>query len=193
MSSPIVSARNVEDLIAALATGERPKWLFFWGHTPAKDGSITKSCFSQWWNASFVVGEVTYPTAEHFMMAEKARLFGDEDVRAKILAAPHPRDAKMLGRHVANFDDESWNRARFEIVVEGNLAKFSQNEILKAYLLNTQDRVLVEASPVDSIWGIGLGSDSPDAESPDRWRGLNLLGFALMEVRAQLLMEAAGS
>jgi ribA/ribD-fused uncharacterized protein len=180
------SARDVESLIAAMTSGERPKWLFFWGHAASKDGSITKSCFSQWWHAAFVVDGETFFTAEHFMMAEKARLFGDEDIRSRILAVKHPREAKMLGRKVAHFDEAAWCAARFEIVVRGNAAKFCQHEDLKTFLLGTKDRVLVEASPVDKIWGIGLAGDSPYAETPNRWRGLNLLGFALMEVRERL-------
>lgn len=83
-------------------------------------------------------------------------------------------------------DDQSWTAARWEIVVRGNEAKFAQHPELRAYLAGTGDRVLVEASPVDRIWGIGLAHDDPAAENPELWRGLNLLGFALMEVRARL-------
>jgi hypothetical protein len=120
------------------------------------------------------------------MMAEKARLFGDEAIRQEILATTHPKQAKALGRQVANFDNDTWVKHRFEIVVQGNKAKFSQHESLRTFLHNTGKRVLVEASPVDKIWGIGLAEDHPDAIAPERWQGLNLLGFALMVVREQL-------
>ena len=116
-------------LLDQLAQDARVKYLFFWGSQPSRDGIITKSCLSQWWLADFVVAGVTYRTAEHRMMAEKARLFADEAALAQILAAP---------------------------------------------------------SPVDTIWGIGLGADSPDVQNPALWQGPNLLGFALMEVRDQL-------
>lgn len=123
------------------------------------------------------------------MMAKKAELFGDKEMAVKIVAAKSPAEAKDLGRQVKNFNEAIWNEKRFEIVVEGNFHKFNQNEDLKAFLLDTKKRVLVEASPVDKIWGIGLTAESDKAENPLLWNGLNLLGFALMEVRDQLRDE----
>jgi ribA/ribD-fused uncharacterized protein len=162
------------------------KFLFFWGHQPSKDGTITKTCFSQWWQSPFIVEGIEYKTAEHWMMAEKARLFGDEEILQKILVCKSPAEAKKLGRKVTNYQDEIWLDKRFEIVKEGNFYKFSQNELLKEFLLNTKERILVEASPVDNIWGIGMATDHPDIENIEKWEGLNLLGFALMEVRDEL-------
>ena len=104
----------------------------------------------------------------------------------KILKAKSPAEAKKLGRKVSNYDENIWVENRFEIVKAGNYLKFSQNEELKNYLLNTNNRILVEASPVDPIWGIGLAHDHADANYPEKWKGLNLLGFALMEVRDEL-------
>jgi len=173
-------------LLDQLAQGARVKYLFFWGHQPSKDGSITKSCLSQWWVADFKVDNFTYRSTEHWMMAEKARLFDDEATLARILAAKSPAEAKKLGREIGGFMPEVWEAHKYEIVKTGNLHKFSQNQELRRFLLSTNDRVLVEASPVDTIWGIGLAADSPDAENPARWQGPNLLGFALMEVRDQL-------
>ena len=120
------------------------------------------------------------------MMAEKARLFGAEDTRRAVLAARHPDEAKRLGRQIPGFDEAVWQAARFTIVVQGNAAKFDQHPPLREFLQASGTRVLVEASPVDAIWGIGLGQDHPDAANPAAWPGLNLLGFALMEVRRQL-------
>lgn len=162
------------------------KFLFFWGHQPNKDGKITKTCFSQWWLSSFKVEKVTYKTAEHWMMAKKAELFQDQEILEKILEADSPAEAKKLGREVRNYDDKIWLENRFEIVKEGNLHKFSQNKVLKEFLINTKERVLAEASPVDPIWGIGMASDHKDVMNPEKWKGLNLLGFALMEVRDEL-------
>ena len=179
--------KSTDELVRAMAAGLSPKFTFFWGHRPSASGSITKSCFSQWWHSPFTVDGVRYPTAEHYMMAAKARLFGDTETLGKILTASGPGQVKALGRSVDRFDENAWCAHRYDAVVEGNLAKFSQNAELKEFLLSTKRRVLVEASPVDRIWGIGLAEDSPDAERPQRWRGLNLLGFALMEVRERLV------
>lgn len=161
-------------------------FLFFWGHQPSKDGTITKTCFSQWWMSSFKVDEIEYKSAEHFMMAKKAALFGDFEIRNQIIKANSPADVKKLGREVKNYNDAIWLESRYEIVKTGNFYKFSQNPELKKFLLSTDEKVLVEASPVDAIWGIGLASDHKNANNPKEWKGLNLLGFALMEVRDEL-------
>jgi ribA/ribD-fused uncharacterized protein len=163
-----------------------PKYLYFWGHTPKQAGAVDKSCFSQWFPAAFEAAGDTYPTAEHWMMAEKARLFEDEAVRQRILGVRTPGEAKKLGRQVQNFDPARWDEVKFNLVVAGNFYKFSQHPALRDYLVTTGDRVLVEASPVDAIWGIGLAADHPDAAQPAKWPGENLLGFALMAVRDQL-------
>lgn len=178
--------RDLDSLLAAAARKEKLKYLFFWGHQRPASG-VNKSCFSQWYGAPFVIEGQRYPTAEHYMMAEKARLFGDDDTLHRILAAASAAEAKQLGRQVQRFDNEHWNAHRFPIVVRGNAAKFSQHSELRDFLLGTGQRVLVEASPVDRIWGIGLAEDDPHAENPREWKGLNLLGFALMDVRSQLL------
>lgn len=181
-----VDARNVTSLRHAIEQGETPKYLFFWGHRPSRDGSVTKSCFSQWFEAPFSLDGQAYATAEHFMMAGKARTFDDLATLEQVHAARTPAEAKALGRKVAGYDDARWNAVRFEIVVQANLAKFSQNAALRDFLLNTGEQVLVEASPVDRVWGIGLAADDPAALVPATWQGENLLGFALMEVRHRL-------
>lgn len=178
--------RDWDALKAAVAGGAQPKYIFFWGHRPQKDGSIGKGCFSQWWPSPFEVEGVEYASAEHYMMAEKARLFGDEVSRSAILRAATPAEAKKLGAQASGFVEETWRQHRFDIVVAGNLARFTQNADLGEFLRNTGERVLVEASPVDRIWGIGLAEDDPRCQRPEQWQGLNLLGFALMEVRSRL-------
>lgn len=120
------------------------------------------------------------------MMYRKAQLFGDSDAAHGILEAGNPGKAKAIGREIRGFDQELWNDHRFEIVVAGNLAKFDSDPMLRDFLLGTGKRVLVEASPVDKIWGIGMAQDNPSCENPNLWKGLNLLGFALMEVRDRL-------
>jgi ribA/ribD-fused uncharacterized protein len=163
--------------------GMEHEFLFFWGHTQKKEGLIDKSCFSQWFPSPFTVDGVIYPTAEHWMMAKKAEKFNDIEIKQHILESETPAIAKKLGRKVKNFDDEKWSKACFDIVVEGNINKFSQRAELRRFLLNTGNRVIAEASPGDAIWGIGLSQDNPKAINPSTWRGKNLLGFALMEVR----------
>ncbi len=128
--------------------------------------------FSQWYPAAFEVDGERYATAEHYMMAEKARLFGADGIRRQILQAGSPKQAKALGRQIVGFKDEVWNAHRFDIVCRANFAKFSQHADLKAFLLQTGNRILVEASPVDSIWGIGLAQDDPHAENPLQWQGV---------------------
>ncbi|MFD3512240.1 NADAR family protein [Streptomyces sp. NPDC058657] len=176
----------IEELAAQVKGGSRVRFLLFWGHRPRPDGSLGPSIFSQWWESAFTVDGVRYATAEHWMMARKAELFGDEEALAAVLAASSPAAAKKAGRLVRGFDNAVWERERFGVVVEGSVHKFGQHPELGAYLLGTGSRVLVEASPVDRIWGIGLTADDPRAQDPAQWRGLNLLGFALMEARERL-------
>ena len=127
-----------------------------------------------------------YRTAEHWMMAEKARLFGDAEAEVAAIDAANPALAKAAGRTVRDFDDTVWDRERFEIVVRGNTHKFEAHADMREFLLRTGSRVLVEASPRDRVWGIGMGARNENAENPAAWRGLNLLGFALMEARERL-------
>ena len=180
------SPRSVNDLCRLEQMGQCPEFLFFWGHQPRRDGRIGPGCLSQWWPAPFTVDRITYPTAEHFMMARKARIFGDEHMVSRILEAPSPAAAKALGREVHGYDEQLWEANRYGIVVEGNAAKFGQDPALRAYLVTTAGRVLAEASPSDRVWGIGLAADDVRAGQPSSWKGLNLLGFALTEVRESL-------
>ena len=123
------------------------------------------------------------------MMAEKARLFNDKEVEEKIMECEYPKKIKALGRTVKNFNEDIWNDNKYDIVLRGNYAKFSQNEELKKFIINTKNRVLVEASPYDSIWGIKMSYEDNNIENPHCWQGKNLLGFALMEVRDKLIEE----
>lgn len=182
MRIPMHDAQLLEDLRRRFNAGEKLKYVFFWGHQRGK-GGVTASCFSQWYSAPFVVDGQRYPTAEHFMMAEKAALFGDYQTRTQVLQAASPGAAKALGRQVRGFDEATWVENRFSIVVRANTAKFAQNKELSHFLQQTGSRILVEASPVDRIWGIGIAQESEKVNNPNLWRGLNLLGFALMHVR----------
>lgn len=151
-------------------------FLFFWGNDNRKP-------FSQWQPSAFTTGEYTFPTAEHWMMLQKALLFGDEESAKIIMSDPDPSEAKKQGRLVKGFDPIKWDEVKYDLVVEGNVLKFTQNPDMNKKLLDTEDKVLVEASPYDKIWGIGMASIDVDAKNPAKWRGENLLGYALMEVR----------
>lgn len=177
-----------EDIIALKKRSreETFEYIFFWKAELGTDGSLGPGCLSQWWPASFMVGDQLFPTAEHFMMYSKATLFGDHETASRILDVESPKDAKELGRQVRDFDSQLWHEHRFAVVLRGNLAKFSQNEELKDYIFSTGETVLVEASPVDAIWGIGLSEEAARAVSPSEWKGTNLLGFALMRTRSLL-------
>ncbi|HEX9063368.1 MAG TPA: NADAR family protein [Clostridia bacterium] len=178
---------SIEDLKKDSKKGKSIKYLFFWGHQPSHDGSITKTCLSQWWKSDFTIETDTYCCMEQYMMAEKARLFEDDEVLNEIMESKHPKQIKELGRKVKNFNEKVWEQKRYSIILNGNYAKFIQNERLKEFLLGTKNRVLVEASPYDKIWGIGKSADDEHINNPLEWKGLNLLGFALMEVRDELL------
>lgn len=160
-------------------------FLYFWGHQEPY-GIVTKACLSQWYPCSFYVDGIYYNCAEQYMMAEKARIFGDESARQKILAATDPLKMKKLGRQVKNFDAKIWDNVAPVIVVRGNLAKFGQNPSLLNFLLSTGSKTLVEASPYDTIWGIGMTEAQAQNSYPHIWCGTNKLGFSLMDVRDEL-------
>ncbi|NHR04948.1 NADAR family protein [Chromobacterium haemolyticum] len=181
-----MAIRTVSELRKRAAAGETLDFLFFWGHRPKHEDGVCKSCLSQWFPVGFELDGVSYASAEHYMMAEKARLFEDAEIRSRILAAATPAEAKALGRQVRGFDSALWQQCCCEVVMRGNLAKFEQNPALGDFLRSTGDAILVEASPVDCVWGIGWAEDDPQARLPDMWDGSNLLGFALMEVRERL-------
>lgn len=156
-------------------------FVFFYG---------SSEIYSNWYKIGFTVEGVRYANTEQFMMAEKARIFLDNETLAKIMREPDPYKVKKLGREVKNFSEATWITHRDDVMYRGCLAKFSQNEKLKATLLATGNRELVEASPYDEIWGIKLGENAPGILNRANWKGLNLLGIALMRVRDTLSQTA---
>ena len=164
-------------------SAKKLKFVFFWKPNAEV---VDESCFSQWQPSPFSVDADEYYCAEQYMMAEKARLFGDEEVEEEIMNTHDPKLMKALGRKVRNFDPQVWDKAKYSIVLNGNYYKFTQNKAMMDFLLSTGDKILVEASPLDTIWGIGLSKDNEKAQNIAAWRGKNLLGFALMEVRDEI-------
>lgn len=161
------------------------------------------SPFSQWYRVSFLVDRATgraahrhdgysgamYNCAEQWMMHSKAMLFNDHATATKILLSDHPREQKALGRKVKGFNETVWRQRREVIVHTGNREKFTQNPELLELLLATQGTTLVEASPHDRVWGIGLEESDPRAQHPSKWQGQNLLGKMLTRLRNELLLE----
>lgn len=157
--------------------GEIFDFLFFWH---------SRSYLSNWYTLGFIVDNIEYWCVEQYMMAEKARLFQDYNILKKIMLSDNQKEIKTLGRKIQNFNQGLWDLTKKDIVFKGNLAKFSQNPELKNYLLLTGNHILVEASPYDKIWGVGLDAKDIRIGNPNYWEGLNLLGFVLMDVREQL-------
>lgn len=159
------------------ATGQE-KFTFFW-----------KGPYSNWHLRSFEVDRIVYSCGEQWMMAEKARLFGDKAAERKIMASANPKEQKALGREVTPFDEDVWNANARAIVKRGRIAQFSQHPDMLEALLATEGTTLVEASPYDQIWGIGLRQTDPRALSRSTWRGTNWLGEVLTEVREELALR----
>jgi len=151
---------------------EKEEFELFW-HGP----------FSQWHPCTFKVNGVEYCSAEQYMMAQKALLFGDTAVHADIMAEQDPKQIKKYGRLVSNFNKELWDKHRFTIVLGASIAKFTQNPDLKKILMDTELKTLVEASPLDNIWGIKLAADDYRATDRTKWKGINLLGQVLTMTR----------
>ena len=181
-AAPLTRRYNHDVVRGMLLENPSKEIIYFWGHTQYV-GKVTKTCLSQWYDCGFEVNGVRYHTAEQYMMASKALLFNDDVIFHEIMNASDPKSYKSLGRKIKGFDASIWDSQKYNIVVEGNKAKFSQNPLLKNYLLSTGNAVLVEASPYDRIWGIGMYESQARQGSVDLWEGENLLGYALMEVR----------
>ena len=176
---------TVEDLIKEKKDWRKDDFIFFW--KIHKDKEVNKSCLSQWYPSEFIVRGRRYNCAEQYMMAQKVLLFEDEESYKKIMASSEPKEIKTLGRKVKGFDSVKWDEEKYRIVREGNFAKFTQKKELRDYLVSTEGKILVEASPYDNIWGIGMTESNPDILDPSKWKGQNLLGFLLMDIREELI------
>lgn len=147
----------------------------------------TKHPFSQWHKSKFEIDNLTFNSAEQYMMYGKAKLFNDENIADKIMSTKNVREQKALGREVKNFDINLWNENAMEIVFKGNKAKFEQNSEYLDLLLSTKGKTIVEASPTDKVWGIGLTEADEKSKNIMHWQGTNWLGIVLTELRQELL------
>ena len=157
-------------------TTTKDEYIFFW------DG-----IYSQWNPSDFY--DFTgrhYNCAEQYMMSQKASLFKDWDIYEQIMQTKMPNEQKALGKKVKNFDVDEWNENAIDIVTFGNYLKFTQNEKLFAELKSSGTRHIVEASPYDPVWGIGLGASTPNIEDQSTWKGTNWLGISIMRARLML-------
>lgn len=147
----------------------------------------TPEVYSNWNMLGFIENGIEFQLSEQYMMWCKAMFFGDRETAAAILKETDARTIKYLGRAVKGYHEEAWESVRMAVMVRGCWLKFSQSAAARAEILATGDRILVEASPYDKVWGIGLTEDDPRALDQTQWLGRNLLGLALMEVRRLLL------
>ena len=168
--------KGTDSLLSIVDVSKENKFEFFWG-----------GIFSQWAKYNFTDEYgVIYNCAEQYMMAQKAKVFQDKETYDKIMASTNPKEQKALGRKIKNFNDETWDKYKIDVVRTGTYLKFLQHPELKEYLLSTGNKVIVEASPYDKVWGIGLSETDPLRLDPKNWKGQNLLGFIIMQVREQL-------
>jgi ribA/ribD-fused uncharacterized protein len=151
------------------------KYVFFWN-----------GIYSQWHKAEMTIDGIEYNSCEQYMMHQKALVFGDTEIAEQIMEESNPREQKRFGRMIKNFDKAIWDKNCLAIVYKGNIAKFTQNPELKEQMLATEDRIFVEASPLDYIWGVGLDENAEGIDYPSNWLGLNLLGQALTLVKQEL-------
>ena len=163
-----------------LSYEEKNKYIFFW-HEYEENG-----CFSNWHDSEFILENFCYRHMEQYIMAEKAKLFHDSKMYTAILRADKPKECKDLGKQVSGYDEAVWSSRRYDVLLTGLRQKFGQNDALRAELLSTGKAILAEASPYDKIFGIGLTADQAAGMTEDEWPGQNLLGKALMEIRAEM-------
>lgn len=157
---------------------ETEKYVFFWGN---------KDIYSNWHRSKYTMDGIEFVNGEQGMMYGKAGVMGDSDSQLKIMAITDPKAIKALGRLITPWDEKKWVAARLQVMTDVCVAKFRDNPAMLAQLLATGDKILVEASPWDTIWGIGMRENDEGVEDPTRWKGLNLLGEALMNARRILL------
>jgi len=149
---------------------------YFWG-----------SEFSNWYSCIFEYKGHTFFNSEQAFMWEKARFFDDHEIEKILLSETNPAHAKALGRKVKNFDADMWMAASYPAMIAVNFAKWNSSPVLKELIISTDPKIIVEASPYDKIWGVGLNEDDDLILDEKNWEGMNLLGKALMNVRRELI------
>lgn len=177
---------NAKGLLEMNKVFVKKDFVFFWGNKASNTSRISKACLSQWWSCVFYENGIRYSSTEQYMMYQKALIFKDHIMAERIILTTNPKEIKGYGRKISGFDEEYWRKERERIVLQGNMLKFTQNTNLYDYLLSTKGKILVEASPFDRIWGIRMGENDENICNLNEWKGENLLGFILMEVRDRI-------
>ncbi|MBP9739456.1 MAG: NADAR family protein [Chitinophagaceae bacterium] len=178
-------------LIQQIITGNSPKYNYFLSDRCIQNADWDTHCFNECFVAPFTIDGTTYNTLTHWIMAQKAALFYDYTTMEKIIQTKQAAHAKLLACYIKNFDEEVWLAHAYSIVVKGNLHKFKKHYHLQRKLLNTQQNVIVAVTAQDNIWGNGLAYFSKELSNPLKWKGSNLLGYALMDVRDILQAQQA--
>lgn len=176
-------------LIQQIITGETPTYTCFLSDRCMQNADWNTNCFNENYYAPFKIDGITYLTMQHWLMAQKAALFYDFVTMEKIIASKTAAHAKLLANQIHNVDEDVWLANAYALVVKGNVNKFAQNNELKQKLLNTGNSVIVAITSTDCIWGNGLKFEKNIAFNPFKWKGANLQGYALMQVRDILLDE----
>jgi ribA/ribD-fused uncharacterized protein len=149
--------------------------VFFWG-----------GIYSQWYKVPMIIDHMEYNCCEQYMMHQKALLFSDFGMAEKIMLEKDPKKQKALGRQVESFDRKIWDKVCQSVIYKGNLEKFTQNSAIKKELMGTGDRLMVEASPFDEIYGIKMAENDFGVEDQKNWKGTNFLGIAITKVKNKL-------
>lgn len=153
----------------------------FWGHSKNKQYAY----FSNWYQSNFNIENLNFCNVEQYLMYQKALCFKDNLISKKILNTTDPKEIKYLGRKVRNYNDIEWDKIRYDVLKKALKAKFTQNKLLLNKLIETKDSVLVEASPYDKIWGIGMDVNH-EHKDYTKWQGTNLLGWGLTEIKNEI-------
>lgn len=169
-----------KQILSNTRTESDNKFVFFY-HEFDENGYM-----SNWYKSDFIVNGKKYCCNEQYMMEQKVLLFGDTETAEKIMHETDQMTIKNLGKAAKGFNERIWNGNKQIIMYRGLMAKFTQNVELRETLVSTGNAILVEASPTDHVWGIEMSADDPDALDMNKWKGENLLGFALMAVRYEL-------
>ena len=151
-------------------------------HNPDEENGF----LSNWYLSEFIIDNQKFTSMEKYMMYKKAMCFNDSEIAKQIIEIDDVAKIKELGRKVSGYNDHIWNGVRQIIIYDGLIAKFTQNEELRARLLATDNAMLAECAVRDCIWGIGLSMTDSKRLDMSEWKGQNLLGYALMLVRAKL-------
>lgn len=174
---------TTNDICKRYDSGESLRFVFFGECHSEFTDSVGKECFSRWYSLAFEIEGKSFFCIEQYMMAEKACFFDDEECERRIMNNNDIEDITLLGQQIKIFDGFLWDNYKKDVIRQGNVAKFADNKELFEFLISTDDAILVEATPYDVVWGIGMREGDQGIDNPHNWKGENILGFTLMKIR----------